>query len=521
MRQTVLILLAVLAFVFTACEDMLDVRPKNSLTFANAFDSEKDVESAIRSAERASRGMHSEFPTSPGARGMYSDFYRAGSSELLSDEAAQGVLTGWQGNYQCMTYANVALPYIDGIKMSQGQKDFYRGQIYFFKAFAYLDLIQGWGDCVLVQEEVDLAPAAKTSWVLVADYAIELAKGATRLLPEYGKGVDSQGNVIVRKSVPMQGSAYALLAYLSAWKAGCKYLAPVEYRNYDEMEYWRIADTACTRVIESSVYELARTPELVCQDVLVGGSRESVYESSFRNFIDEFDFPTESFLNAYRYQGWPIVLGQGAGSIKNKANRILASTVYQMYPAEYEPTGDSVVDLRRNAYFYKVDSMANPILLPTTGGYVYPQKWRVIKVGDDGWGSQGFINYDQNKIWWRLADVILLRAECRARLGNKAGAIADLNQIRDRAGIGHYRETEHGGDLRYTIYKERERELLMEEFRYFDIVRNGYVRQELMGKHKTLSDQDMIDGALFNAVDLDEFSKNPKMTQNVYWKARL
>ena len=84
-----------------------------------------------------------------------------------------------------------------------------------------------------------------------------------------------------------------------------------------------------------------------------------------------------------------------------------------------------------------------------------------------------------------------------------------------------YDASEYGGDLRYAIYKERERELLMEEFRYYDIVRNGYVRQELLGKHKTLTDQDMIDGALFISIDLKEFSKNPKMTQNIYWKARL
>ena len=41
---------------------------------------------------------------------------------------------------------------------------------------------------------------------------------------------------------------------------------------------------------------------------------------------------------------------------------------------------------------------------------------------------EGF-NFDQNKIYFRLADIILLRAECRARLGNNAGAIEDAALI--------------------------------------------------------------------------------------------
>lgn len=524
MRYYILVILIVLMVGALSCEDMLDVKPKNSLTFANAFETEQDIESMVRSAERSSRDMRSRFPISPGDRGMYSDYYGSSSTALLGDDRASGTLESWDGNYLVMTYANAPLRYIDGIDMPQSQKDFYYGQIYFFRAFAYLDLVQGWGDCVLIKDEIDVAPQAKTNWPIVTDYAIELAKKAANLLPEYGKGLDSKGNVIVRKSVPAKGSAYAVLAYLVAWKAGCKYLAKPEDRNYDEMAYWRLADTACTRIIESSVYELARTPEEVCTEVLVGDSKESVYESCWRNFITNEEmggFSIMSFLNAYRYQGWPIVLGQGAGTVKNKANRILASTVYEMYPCEYLSSGDSIVDLRRDAYFYKLDSMSQEKFLSTTGGYAYPRKWRITKVGDTGWGTDGFINYDQNKIWFRLADIILLRAECRARLGNSEGAVADLNRIRVRARAKVYNASEYGGDLRYAIYKERERELLMEEFRYYDIVRNGYVRQELLGKHKTLTDQDMIDGALFISIDLKEFSKNPKMTQNIYWKARL
>ena len=54
--------------------------------------------------------------------------------------------------------------------------------------------------------------------------------------------------------------------------------------------------------------------------------------------------------------------------------------------------------------------------------------------------------------------------------------------------------------------------------RYFDIVRNRTFREKLRGKFKTLSDQDVKDGALFFPISFDAFQNNTKMTQNIYWK---
>src|SRR5690606_39028200 len=130
----------------------------------------------------------------------------------------------------------------------------------------------------------------------------------------------------------------------------------------------------------------------------------------------------------------------------------------------------------------------------------------------------------------RLADIILLRAECRARLGNDVGAIADINTIRGRANSPLYNSTEYDGDVRYAVFKEREKELLMEGHRYYDVIRNGYARTELQGRFRTASDQDFKDGAFFLIISPNtnplgqmpsEFSNNPKMRQNKYWQKYL
>ena len=144
--------------------------------------------------------------------------------------------------------------------------------------------------------------------------------------------------------------------------------------------------------------------------------------------------------------------------------------------------------------------------------------FRQTRPATNGW-MKFWSNINQNKIWWRLADIILLRAECRARLGGEyiAGAIEDLNTIRRRANAKLYSSSEYGGDLRYAIFKEREKELLMEGYRYYDVIRNGYVRTELEEGFQKASDQDFIEGCFFNAIESGAFNKNTLMRQNSYW----
>ena len=73
----------------------------------------------------------------------------------------------------------------------------------------------------------------------------------------------------------------------------------------------------------------------------------------------------------------------------------------------------------------------------------------------------------------RLSETILLRAEAKQRLGNKSGAAADVNLLRDRAKCG-YRVTASDMDDQFNmILDERARELIYEEFRWNTLLRMG------------------------------------------------
>ena len=75
-------------------------------------------------------------------------------------------------------------------------------------------------------------------------------------------------------------------------------------------------------------------------------------------------------------------------------------------------------------------------------------------------------------IFIRAGEVVLNRAEAYAKLGEDSQALADLNDIRDRAGLEPL--TGLNGDALFNeIFTERRRELAFEALTYYDYVRDG------------------------------------------------
>lgn len=499
--------LAVLLLCFMSCNKLIDISPQNSITFKNGLKSEMDIESALAGAGQILRNIATYNTDAQKFKGTIFDqsdhaYVSRQLSPLSRDES------DWQYNYLLIAQSNVIINFIGNIDMPEDRKNYYVGQAMFYKAFSYYDLVRQYGDCILMKDEVEIDPMPKSPWSEVVEYAIGLAAEAAELLPDLDKAKDSKGASPKYRSSPCKGSAHALLAHLCAWKAGGKYFSVGD--AYDPAPYWEKAEKACGEIIKSAIYQLAANPEEVCTSVLVGDSKESIFETTFKGFWNEIPMYNRrsEFTLAKLYQYWPVKPNSSPAATSNMHMRFFSGTINNMYPAN---------DLRKHAYFYKFEEMSKPENLPVSKGFVYPYKWRNIYVETVGQNSGAFINYDVNCIWWRLADIILLRAECRSRMGNTGGAIEDLNTVRRRANADLYDPSEYNGDLRLAIFKEREKELLFEGHRYFDVIRNEYYKTQLEGGFRTASIQDYKDGAFFISIRQSEFTGNPLLRQNKYW----
>lgn len=485
-----------LALGFTCgCEDALDMIPENSVTFKNAYETENDMEAAVRLCAQILRER------SGGAyanvyMGYYADSITSQSQKKQSNlDPTQPRWGVWEEWYDLIAAANVVIKFSDQIDATRERKDYYLGQGYFYRAYAYFRIVQEFGDCVIIGLDADMEIARpKSPWTEVVDYALADAREAVRLLPAYDKIKNAQGEGPRYKNEPCNGAANALLAYLCAWKAGGKYYAQPDQRDYDENALWEEAERACTAIIGSEtgpatgVYQLVGTPEEVSTVVMRGNSSESVFEMHYGAFYDEMknNLGVPAFTTVV--DGWALhshywvvsheFFGEGMESVLESVALIRAETAMEMFPEG---------DLRRDAYFWKLDSMSTE---EASHGFAYPYLYRNTLAVTSGTNIGGFDHFEYNTVLWRLADIYLLRAECRARLNKNTEAIADLNIVRQRANAKLYDASEYDGDLRYAIFKEREKELLFEGHRYFDIIRNGadYVRREISSGFEAASD---------------------------------
>ena len=125
-----------------------------------------------------------------------------------------------------------------------------------------------------------------------------------------------------------------------------------------------------------------------------------------------------------------------------------------------------------------------------------------------------------NRVVFRYADVLLMRAEAQAQLGQTAEAIILVNQVRSRAidmmtnsivsnypnkygvhyAVGKYSGSYSKEDVMKIIKMERRLELALESERFFDLVRWGDAAT-VMNKYYTSESQKMsfLSGSLFTA----------------------
>src|SRR5690606_40581539 len=108
----------------------------------------------------------------------------------------------------------------------------------------------------------------------------------------------------------------------------------------------------------------------------------------------------------------------------------------------------------------------------------------------------------------RFAEQYLIRAEARAMQGKLSGAIADVDKIRQRAGLELISDTNPAIDkeaLLNIIFQERKLELFSEwGHRWFDLKRTGRASAVLSSIKPQWQDTDIL-----YPVPEEERSKNP------------
>lgn len=399
----------------------------------------------------------------------------------------------WNREYRVIAQANLILDNIHRVSITQDRYNFYLGQALAIRAYVYFYIAKTWGDAPLILHSETTGTIARTAWQEIMQQAISDLRQAATILPSADALKDAKGVTITSKQYFSRQSAQAVLAHAYAWVAALN--------NEPDLntEAIRMADS----VIYSNVYQLANTIKEVCDIVMTGNSAEGILELDFHSHPEEYRTTGSCFPGAMqKFPIEPLATPQSARPYLRTSNPL----VYALYPDK--------TDQRRKEYFYELDSMSTlPVSITKNAAYL--QKWRSILKHTSGTLAGRIKGYSTNEILIRLADIILIRAELRAKTGNTDGAISDLNTIRRRAHASDYSATEN---LSAAIQHERDRELLFEAgIRYYDYVRNK-TYNELPGNFATLTEADVAAGALYFPVGRNAFNDNTLMKQTLYWK---
>lgn len=515
------ILFIFILFSLAACDDWLTVEPEISVTYVNYFKSEQEIQGIVTSMLGNARGIYAD--KSPGVFDLCA---------LKCDDAPGEVKLirdfdpgYWVGNPQAnwrLFYQEIYLA--DLLEenrfrfenITEERADFWIAQANFIRGLCYFEVARRWGDAPISPGTEFIEEFAKRPVLEVLQEAIRSAEKAM-ILPTYDQLTDSYGNPITSRQYASLGTVHTLLANIYAWMGGL----------YGDQAYWKKAEEYASIVIDNKagVYDLEPDIPAMLQKTL--GKQRSSVETIFaieqsEQDIDYFNlFSMRQPYAGMLLMNYPLLESDPREIDKASFDgpRITIETVEALYPEEE--------DQRRDAYWLPLDEAVKYKVV--TDGEVKEKKYWpdhafFVKWNDPIYSSNpvisemysGPIAMEGNYVVWRLADLILLRAECRARLGLTT-AKDDLDRIRIRAGLEKYTGSTDPEKLRREIFNERDREFFGEGFRYEAIVRNGYFREEIGGKYRTLTDEDVRNGALYLPVSDFAFEKNPLMKQNTFW----
>jgi hypothetical protein len=418
------------------CTEILDVKPVSTITGAGYWNSPEDAHTYLVGIYNRLRNLSNTTYYGEDR----SDLYIEGDIGPVSAAWAHSLRAdngpNWASMYNFIFHVNSLIKETANMDFSdQNQKNHILAQGYTLRALIYFRMAKIWGDVPIVLEpaenaNVDLKARAPVNQVF--DQINEDISQALSLFPT---------NAFTDKNFISKPATYALLADVKIWTGKVLNGGASDFNE---------ALSAISQVESSGVSLLPNYADIFDSE------KKKNAEIIFSIFFEK-----DEHGNQYgdRLTTWGISI-DGAENKDEIAytDRNSARAVYAPSP-ELVNSFDPVNDVRRGRAIVAATQNNGQdtvlICFNKFRGTVYP---------DDRY-------FDDDIIEYRLADMILLKAEALAATNKITEAITELNKTRNRAGIGDYSGPKDKISVEKEILEERKRELFNELKRWNDLVR--------------------------------------------------
>lgn len=538
--------------LLSSCDDFLSIEPQNEIVLENYWTEEKDVNSVLNScyAQLESRDCISRMIVWGELR---SDNMTTGSGtyhnvqQILKENILEtNDYTNWQCFYQVINQCNTVIHYAPGVNaidpnFTDSELRATIAEAKTLRALCYFYLIRTFRDVPYVtepsKEDSQDFQVAATPFVQVLDSLIADVESVK------DDAVRSYGEESVENTCRItRWACYSLLADLCLWKG--EWQKCIDYCNLVIEQKVREYDEAYEKNPTTLTVELYDTYPLISESASgsnfagnayneifgTGNSFESIFEL---NFVENQNVTNGAISTFY-------------GSTGNKTGQIgvptfLNSDIFADQNKYFQKTDcralENMVEQNNKVYIAKYVNQSVSFRTSTTTG--------AAPIVNGTVRSSAYANW----IVYRLTDVMLMRAEAEVELAGDVAEGAVLTEEQTR----HYRNafdcvsavwkrannkrTSTVGLLVFEDYAtsrstmenlvldERQRELMFEGKRWFDLVRlarregdNSRLIEKVLPKFQENTSAIRIKlsaaDVLYWPYNREELKQNPKLVQN-------
>lgn len=476
-----------MGFMFISCKDILNRMPYDGLTKEEFWRSEKDVKAAVMGCYDQLQKCLSYYIIWGDVRGDMLFVENGNEGKEFNEQIISPYNSScqWKEFYVLINRANSIIENGPSAQkmdsnFSQEQLDGLLGECYFLRAFAYFYLVRTFKEVPLITVSYATDNQGynfpKSSSPLIYEQIIKDLILAEKLIKTtYGNPLEDHGRVTV-------WAVNSLLADVYLWM------------GQDDPSYYRKSAEEADKVIQSGVFQLEDGANWF-NLFYPGNSQESIFELQYNAGLLETNdlvawFSTEGNSPVYTV------------SLNNETSTVT-------FWSENLTSEDAIRG--KNRSFATISD--NNIVWKYSGSGTDITKRRQLGLSDGNW------------IFYRLAEVYLIKAEALNHLGEVAASVGAVNMVKSRAGLTSLDASISSLNLAFEILEERKRELAFEGKRWYDLVRYSkyYGSEYLVNRiYKTWDDIE-IGKRLTNPeswylpIYYDELRLNKSLVQNPYY----
>ncbi|MDD4589856.1 MAG: RagB/SusD family nutrient uptake outer membrane protein [Parabacteroides sp.] len=435
MKKLNIIIYMLVATLCSSClDDFLTIKPLATITNEVYWQSESDARSELNAAYAHLQSAYKTgFLYWTEARGDNFLGNVTGSKPVqnvtFNKINATHNSANWNDWYKMISVANYGIHFIPTMtgKLEETTQNHLLSEAYFLRAFAYFNLYRIWGDVPLITEPVLKKSEVTKPCVTGKDTVFAC------VVSDLEKAVKLVDVTVDNIFIYSPGALYALCTDVAMWAKD--YEKAVEYSQmlYDLKKYTLngvdFADVCAVATTTDNIWTLKWSYSV---------NGENTITSTLGNSSNPL-IPNKLIYD--KWSAWE----KEAGALDARRAATIDSIKYKSYTSKH----------------------ANRL---PAGCQTW--KWSPGKHLAQSEYQECYIPI------YRLADIILLRAEALNKLGRMNEAIAEMNKIRVRAGLPGKDLAYYGGDsekLDSDIFQERQFELFAEGKRWFDLMRTDRV----------------------------------------------